>query len=150
MTYTVVTKHVDPQITAVVRRQANLKDLAQVVPNACGEVWNFVRSSNLPRPGRNLALYLDCDGELLDLEVGVEMPQVFAGNGQIVCSSTPAGLAATAIHLGSYNRLGEAHTAIRRWCSDNGHALAGPNWELYGHWTDDPAQLRTDVFYLLK
>jgi len=27
--------------------------------------------------------------------------------------------------------------------------FAGPNWEIYGHWTDDPAQLRTDVFYLL-
>jgi hypothetical protein len=31
--------------------------------------------------------------------------------------------------------------------------LAGPNWEVYGHWTDewnsDPAKIRTDVFYLL-
>ena len=28
--------------------------------------------------------------------------------------------------------------------------LAGPNWEVYGHWHDDPSQLRTDVFYLLQ
>jgi hypothetical protein len=24
------------------------------------------------------------------------------------------------------------------------------SWELYGHWEDDPAKLRTDVFYLLR
>jgi hypothetical protein len=31
--------------------------------------------------------------------------------------------------------------------------LAGPNWEVYGHWQDewnsDPSKIRTDVFYLL-
>ena len=31
---------------------------------------------------------------------------------------------------------------------------AGPNWEVYGHWlaawNDDPSQIRTDVFYLLR
>jgi hypothetical protein len=53
-------------------------------------------------------------------------------------------------HLGPYNRLGEAHAAIRKWCADHGHALTGVSWEIYGHWTDDPAQLRTDVFYLLR
>jgi effector-binding domain-containing protein len=68
----------------------------------------------------------------------------------VICSSTPAGLVATAVHLGPYNRLGEAHAAVHKWCADHGHVLAGPSWELYGHWTDDPAQLRTDVFWLLR
>jgi hypothetical protein len=31
--------------------------------------------------------------------------------------------------------------------------LAGPNWEIYGHWQNewnkDPSQIRTDVYYLL-
>jgi hypothetical protein len=35
-----------------------------------------------------------------------------------------------------------------------GHELAGPSWEVYGHWLDewnsDPRKIRTDVFYLLK
>src|SRR5262245_59498011 len=29
-------------------------------------------------------------------------------------------------------------------------ALAGPNWEIYGDWTDNPDELRTEVFYLLQ
>ena len=36
----------------------------------------------------------------------------------------------------------------------HGHTLAGPNWEIYGHWVDewnrDPTKIRTEVFYLLK
>jgi hypothetical protein len=23
------------------------------------------------------------------------------------------------------------------------------NWEIYGHWDDDPSKVRTDVFYFL-
>ena len=92
-------------------------------------------------------MYLD--GEI-NLEVGVEVTQAFTGNDQVVCSSTPAGLVATTAHFGPYHRLGDAHDAICKGCKENGHALAGPNWEIYGHWEDDPAKLRTDVFYLLQ
>ena len=147
MEYQVRIEQVDPTMTAVVRRRAGQHELATVVPQACGEVWAFFRASQLPHPGRNLAVYLD--GEI-NLECGVEVFQPFSGDGQVVCSSTPAGMVATTTHLGPYNRLGEAHAAILKWCSDRGHALAGPNWEVYGHWTDDPSQLRTDVFYLLQ
>ena len=147
MEYQIQTIMVQPQTTAVVRRRARPNELATVVPQACGEVWAFARSAGIPKPGRHLALYLD--GEI-NLEVGVEVTQPFVGNDQVVCSSTPAGLVATTAHLGPYSRLGEAHAAICKWCAENGHALAGPNWEVYGHWNDDPAKLRTDVFYLLQ
>jgi effector-binding domain-containing protein len=65
------------------------------------------------------------------------------------CIETPSGRAATAAHFGSYDLLSEAHAAVREWCAAKGEALAGPNWEAYGHWDDDPARVRTDVFYLL-
>jgi effector-binding domain-containing protein len=146
MNYQVEVRRVEAQTTAVVRRRASQGELSRVVPQGCGEVWAFVRAG-LPNPGRHLALYLD--GEI-NLEVGVEVAQPFAGDGQVVCSSTPAGLVATAAHLGPYDRLGDAHRAVTRWCAAHGHALAGPSWEVYGHWTDDPTQLRTDIFYLLR
>jgi effector-binding domain-containing protein len=137
----------DSQLTAVIRCRAKQSDLSRVVPQGCGEVWEFFRASQLPKPGRHVALYRDCE---INLEVGAEVAQPFTGNGRVVCSSTPAGLVATATHWGPYHRLGEAHGAIVQWCAQNGHALAGPNWEVYGHWEDDPARLRTDVFYLLQ
>jgi effector-binding domain-containing protein len=71
-----------------------------------------------------------------------------------VCSATPAGAVASATHFGPYGGLGAAHDAVRTWCRENHHQLAGPSWEIYGHWqpewNDDPSRIRTDVFYLLS
>ncbi len=147
MDYEVKVAQVQSQPTAVVRRQARSDELASVVPQLCGEVWQFVREVGSLRPGRNLALYLD---GAITLECGVEVAGSFAGNGRVIPSRTPAGTVATTRHLGPYDRLGEAHAAILAACKERGLALAGPNWEVYGHWTDDVAQLRTDVYYLLR
>jgi effector-binding domain-containing protein len=146
MQYSVELKQADSQPIAVVRRRASLAELPKVVPDGCGVVWNVVKA--LPvKAGRNLAIYLDDD---INLEVGVEIDGSFAGSGPVVRSATPAGRVLTTIHMGPYHRLGEAHQAIRDWSARHQHALAGPNWEIYDHWTDDPSKLRTDVFYLLK
>ncbi len=147
MEYQVQVQQVQPQLTGVVRLRAATGELSTVIPAACGEVWNFFRTNGLPRPGRHVALYLDC---VMNIEVGVEVTQPFTGDGRVVCSSLPAGTAATAVHMGPYSQLGGAHDAVHKWCADHGHALAGPSWEVYGHWDDDPARLRTDVFYLLQ
>lgn len=136
---------------AVVRRRASLPELGKVIPDACGLVWAAVRAQNIPGAGRHVALYWDDE---FNLEVGVELDAPCAGHGEVVGSATPAGTVATAVHFGPYNRLPEAHQAIRRWCAARGYSLAGPNWEIYGHWLDewctDPSQIRTDVFYLLN
>lgn len=135
---------------AVVRRQAPSQDLSKVVPDACGTVWGVVRAQQIPGAGRHVAVYLD---GRINLEVGVELDAPFAGYGEVVGSVTPAGLVATTTHYGPYGQLHQAHDAIRSWCQNNGYTLAGPNWEIYGHWKDewnsDPTKIRTDVFYLL-
>ena len=136
---------------AVVRRRAALPELAKVVPEACGVVWGFVRAGTIAGAGRNVALYRD---DRINLEVGVEVDTPFLGHGEVIGSTTPAGVVATTAHFGPYGRLHEAHRAVCDWCIDRGHTLAGPNWEIYGHWTDEwntnPDKIRTDVFYLLK
>ncbi|HYV37019.1 MAG TPA: GyrI-like domain-containing protein [Gemmataceae bacterium] len=135
---------------AVVRRRASLQELARVVPDACGTVWNVVRGQKLTGAGRHIAVYLD---DQINLEVGVELDAPFVGYGEVIASVTRAGLVATTTHFGPYGQLHWAHQTIRQWCANNGHTLAGPNWEIYGHWLDewksDPAKIRTDVFYLL-
>jgi len=146
MSYTIQIEHVTPRPLAVVRRQASLNQLSTVVPDACGVVWSVLRSMQSKGMGRNVAVYLD---EQINLEVGVEMDAEFAPTGEVIASATPGGTAATATLLGPYSHLPDVHRAMRVWCKDHQHKLAGPNWEIYGHWSDDPAKLRTDVFYLL-
>jgi effector-binding domain-containing protein len=147
MGYDVQLVQVPPQLTAVVRTQAKIPELPKVIRPLCGEVWQFAKAAGLPRPGRHTALYLDC---VMNIEVGVEVSQPFTGNGRVVCSALPAGTAVTTAHWGPYNKLGEAHHAVQEWAAKNGHALSGVSWEIYGHWSDDPTQLRTDVSWLVK
>jgi effector-binding domain-containing protein len=136
---------------AVVRRQAVQQQLSKVVPDACGTVWSALRAAKITGAGRHVAIYWD--GQI-NLEVGVELDTPFTGVGEVVPSATPAGVVATATHFGPYGRLHEAHDAILQYCASQGDAFAGPNWEVYGHWTDecnrDATKIRTDVFYLLK
>jgi effector-binding domain-containing protein len=66
----------------------------------------------------------------------------------VVAEATPAGVAATVTHVGPYPEVGRAHDAIHAWARQQGHRLAGPNWEVYDH-PQDGQPPRVDVFYLL-
>ncbi|HZZ43690.1 MAG TPA: GyrI-like domain-containing protein [Tepidisphaeraceae bacterium] len=151
MEYQIQLKTLPSLPLAVVRRQATPQDLPKIIPQACGLVWKSLQSKQIPGAGRHVALYLD---NQINLEIGVELNAPFTSDGQIIPSSTPAGPVATTTHFGPYNLLHQAHHALRQWCSTHNHQLAGPNWEIYGHWTDacntNPSQIRTDIFYLLK
>jgi effector-binding domain-containing protein len=150
MEYVVRLEQLSSRALAVVRRRAASQELSKVVPDACGIVWKVIRSQQVSGAGRHVAVYLDCQ---INLEVGVELEGPFTGHGEVVASATPPGLVATTTHYGPYGQLHAAHEAIRRWCANNGYTLAGPNWEIYGHWKDewnsDPNKICTDVFYLL-
>jgi effector-binding domain-containing protein len=136
---------------AVVRRCAKPPELGKVIQQCCGLVWNVMRSQNVAGAGRHVAVYLD---DAINLEVGVELPTAFAGHGEVVGSALPVGPIARTTHFGPYQLLGNAHDAIHAWCKANSRALAGPRWEISGHWVDewnrDPSKIRTDICYLLS
>lgn len=150
MAYNITLEQLSSRPLAVVRRRAQSQELAKVVPEACGIVWNVIRAQQVKGAGRHVALYLD---NAINLEVGVELETPFAGSGEVISSATPSGFVATTTHYGPYGRLHEAHEAIRLWCRENGQTLAGPNWEIYGHWQDewnsDPTKIATELYYLL-
>ena len=135
---------------AVLRRQAHKSELSRVVPEYCGLVWNVLRAQHA-KGGRHVAIYWD---DAIRLEVGAELEGPFTEDGHVVRSMTPSGAVAWVTHLGPYNELGAAHQAIHDWAKAGNHRLAGPKWEIYGHWKEewdtDPSQIRTDVFYLMK
>jgi effector-binding domain-containing protein len=132
---------------AVIGRQARAADLSKLVPELCGLVWAAIKAQGA-KGGRHVAIYWNGD---IRLEVGVELEGPFVEHGLVVRSATPGGAAAVVTHFGPYGRLGAAHAAVRTWCQANGHRLAGPNWEIYGHWREEwntnPALIQTDVFY---
>lgn len=154
MQYAVRTEHVAAVPIAAVRRRALAGQLSNVVPAACGAVWSSIKALGVRGAGRHVAVYLDCSGGMVEMEIGVEVAGPIGRHGEVFDSRTPDGEVATVTHFGPYGRLGGAHDAIRSWCAANHRMAAGPNWEIYGHWlaawNDDPSQIRTDVFYLLR
>ena len=135
---------------AVVRRRASADQLSTLVPECCGLVWRAVQAQKETgaKGGRHVAIYWNGD---IRLEVGVELQGPFEETDEVVRSATPSGPAAVVTHFGPYHALRAAHDAVRTWCEANGHRLAGPSWEIYGHWQPEwdtnPSLIRTDVFY---
>jgi len=134
---------------AVVQRRASPAELSKLVPECCGLVWAAVKAQGA-NGGRHVAVYWNSD---IRLEVGVELSGPFAERDPVVRSATPSGPTAVVTHFGPYAGLGAAHDAIHAWCRANGRELAGPRWEVYGHWQPEwnanPSLIRTDVFYQL-
>src|SRR4051794_23130449 len=95
-----------PPPLAVVRRRAGAGELPRVVVECCGLVWNALKAAGVSGAGRHVAVFRD---DVVNLEVGVEMDGEFAGTGEVVCSALPVGLVVGTIHLGPYQKLGEAH-----------------------------------------
>jgi effector-binding domain-containing protein len=154
MAYAVRTETVAAAPIAVVRRRVDAGQLSKVVPEGCGTVWKALKAMGVTGAGRHVAVYRCESGGMIDVEVGAEVREPFAGDEEVLCSATPAGEAATVTHFGPYGQLGAAHRAVRDWCGANGRTASGENWEVYGHWLPawdrDPSAIRTDVYYLLK
>jgi effector-binding domain-containing protein len=83
-------------------------------------------------------------------DFGVEVTREFPAFGEVRPVRTPGGEAAVVRHVGPYNGLAEAHSAIHEWANESGRTLAGTSWEIYGDWNEDPAKLETLVMYLLR
>ena len=67
--YAVELQRLDSVPLAVIRRQARASELARVVPECCGLVWDAVRAQQA-QAGRHVAIYWDGS---IRLEVGVEV-----------------------------------------------------------------------------
>ena len=135
---------------AGVRAQVPLGGVARAFGQHLDQVYAAGRSGAVDLDGQNIFIYRSlAAGQLtVDFCVGIKAP--FAAAGAVVPLETPYGAAAMTTHHGDYGRIGEANAAIIEWCRANGRRRAGPSWEVYGHWHADPAQLRTEIYYLLE
>lgn len=140
MAYQVRVEQVTPRLIAAARGELIPGQVSSVMLRLLGHAWDFVKKSGIKTDGLNVAVYRNGW-----IEAGPGVFEKVEG-----CVTTPSGRAATVTHMGRYEALGDAHSAIVEWCEANGHEIEGTNWEIYGHHEDDPARRRTDVFYLLR
>jgi effector-binding domain-containing protein len=109
------------------------------------------RSSGIQLDGQNVFVYRDALDQpgYLDVDFGAGITAPLAPVGNVRAVELPVGEVATATHRGSYADVGAAHDAVLAWCRAHSRELAGPRWEVYGHWIEGEPP-RTDIYYLLR
>jgi effector-binding domain-containing protein len=148
--YKVALQLAHPRSIAAVRARLPIRDVPRRFAEFLNQVYAASRTGAIELDGQNIFVYRgDRNGEV-DVEFGVGTKRSFDQIGDVVHSATPSGEVATSTHWGDYANLGAAHDAVLAWCRSQRRSIAGPRWEVYGHWSDNPATRRTDVFYLLK
>jgi effector-binding domain-containing protein len=142
---------VSPRLLAAVGREVAAGRVREVWRPALDQVWAFLRSQpGLRTDGHNVFVYHHPkDGNPMKADFGVEVTREFAASGEVRLVRTPGGEAAVVKHVGPYDGLAQAHSAIHAWAKESGRALAGTSWEIYGDWNDDSTKLETLVLYLL-
>jgi predicted transcriptional regulator YdeE len=138
-----------PRILAAVRAVTTPRRLGTDIIRCLDQVWPLLREQSA-RTGHNVVVYHAGESGELVIDAGVEVPDGFAGRGTVRRVDTPGGEVAVAAHYGDYADLSAAYAALEQWCTANGRHQAGPRWEVYGDWDDDPARRRTDVYFLLQ
>ena len=129
--------------------RASFDDLPKEIQRLIDVVYEGLKKAGVTGTGKNIVLY-DEHSDEMEIEAGVEVSESIQAVDSVVPSVLPSGRLAKTLHKGSYADLHKAHQAIKDWCEDNGRQLAGPNWEIYGHWSDDESKLETEVYYLLR
>lgn len=135
--YDVMLKQVEPLLIASVR--ATLPSHS-AVGTLFGEVYEalgeHVGAALGPRPGeggQTLALCYDTEFKERDVDSAAAfiLRCRAPDRGRMRVHELPAASVAATVHHGSYETIGDAHTAILRWIEANGYQIIGPDREIY-------------------
>lgn len=150
--YAVSTLQSAPRALAAVHARLPVSAVPSSFRRYLDQVYAAAKNGIVKLDGQNVFVYRGVPGQAgeADVALGVGVTSPFVATGNVEPTPLPVGEVATTTHWGNYAKLGDAHQAVIDWCRDHGRQYTGTRWEVYGHWTDDEVQLRTDVFYLLE
>jgi DNA-binding transcriptional MerR regulator len=156
-TYDVILKQVEPLLVASVR--TILPDHS-AVGGLFGEVYEalapHVSEALGPHPeegGQTLVLWYDTEYQEHEIDgaAAFMLRCRVQESGRVQVHELPAATMAATVHYGSYNTIGEAHTAVLTWVEANGYRVVGADREINLYHTmpinlDNPAYV-TEIQY---
>ena len=128
--YDVVLKKVESQKVATVR------DVIPAYSEAgrlYGELFGTLGRNGIRPAGPPFAIYHDPEYKESDVDVEAGVPVIgsVGGDGRLRVWDAPAGEVASTLHVGGYDTIGHAYTALMAWIEANGLHIAGSNREIY-------------------
>jgi effector-binding domain-containing protein len=142
-----------PRLVAAVRRQATAATIGTLIRSS--GVWDVMKVRGIRSTGHNVVIYRAEPGQGLGtpgglpVDIGAEISAPFESDEALQCVSTPSGRFISVLHTGPVEQIGEAYDAILAYCRTRDLTLAGPYWEFYGHWTEEPEKFETTVYWSL-
>src|SRR4051812_709257 len=140
----------NPRRFAAVRARLPVLDVPRRFGEFLDQVYALGKQGGVKLDGQNIFLYRPTESpDIVDAEFGVGIIEPFNSSGNVVSCAIPASQVAAVTLIGDYAGIRGAHKAAIDWSNANGRKRTGIRWEIYGHWTSDPAQLRTDIYHEL-
>ncbi len=148
MDYSVATHHVEPQAIVSIRDRCKQRDLPGLLRTAFPELLNRLRVFGVTPSGPPFVIYHEFGAEGIDAEVSLPIAEPIATCGRIESRVVPAMTIARTVHLGPYEKLGDAYTALWSWIRSHGFEVAGPVQERYLNGPGDrvgSSEYRTEI-----
>lgn len=122
------------------------KNVGDELIELLNKVWEAVKSRGLPNTGINYAVY-GSQGEIFAgvvITAGAEPPQGLITH-QVVLERR-----VVARYIGPYGGIPQAYQEMEEEIQRRGLVRRSPSIEIYGHWTEDPSKLETDLVWALE
>lgn len=110
------------------------------------KVWEAVKSRDLPNTGINYAVY----GSQGEIFAGVVITAEGEPPQGLVTRQVVLERCAAAKYIGPYSGIPQAYQEMEEEIKRRGLVRKAPSIEIYGHWTEDPATLETDLVWALE
>ncbi len=151
MRYQVEARTQGRQPYVAVRRTIPMDGIGAAMGPMFEQLYGWLGGSGVTPAGMPWTRYLSVGSSEVELEVGTPVaedhPRVGPG---FIEGVLPAGEVAVTLHVGPYDQLPEAYTAIHAWLGSRGLGPSGAMWEVYENGPDsepDPARWRTLVCF---
>ncbi|HEV8403364.1 MAG TPA: GyrI-like domain-containing protein [Candidatus Limnocylindrales bacterium] len=131
MDYMIAAHHIEPQAIVSIRDRRTQDDLPGFIKAAIPELMGRLRLLGVAPSGPPFVIYHDFGADGIDAEASVPIREEIATAGQIGSRVVPAMTVARTVHVGPYEKLGDAYAALWSWIRSHGFEIAGPVRERY-------------------
>jgi effector-binding domain-containing protein len=137
------------QRVATIRVKCKPQEITATLAVLFPEIMAHLNATGAKMMGVPFSRYHGFGEKEIDLEAGLPVAKPITEKGRVKNGELPAGKAVMAWHIGPYEKLGDAHAALKKHVDTSKLKSRGGPWEVY--WTDpgmvpDSSKWRTQLF----